>query len=414
MTLATELSVLCASFVLLKVAAAYAGPAGFGEFVVARRLIGWIQLPTLAGMALGLTRSVAMTRARGQGEGEWAYLDAALLVAGTTTTVVVLALLCFSPVVAQLGMGDRELAGLARAMAPGVAGLVLHAVAYGLLRGRRSMVSANALQAINLGMIPLLAFAIPGLDIARLVLVTGAGQACIAVLVLIAIRRAGPAREPWRAIWQAPARELLRYGVPRIPGEFILGALTALPVTAAAHYGGSVAAGQIGLGQSVLTLLGALFAPLGQVMLPSISARVASGEVRGVERSIWLLVAACLGLTFLGVIAIYLLAPWLIPFIFGAAFSGAVGPIRIMVLGAVPYVAYVVLRNVLDAIHAAPLNAANLAVALLVFGAALGVGRSLEAVPVAAVASMIALGLLTAWRAHRALRDVATAAASAA
>lgn len=404
MTLATELGVLFASLILLKLAAAFTGPAGFGEFVLARRLIGFLQLPTLCGVALGLTRAVAITHARGEIAKEWSYFDGAVLVTGCTSLAVMVGLLVLSPQVAAVGMGRQDLAGLARAIAPGVAGLVLHAVAYGMLRGRRTMVQANLLQAVNLGLIPLLAFALPHLNVTRLVLATGVAQLVVALIALVAIRSPGPDRLGWKALREGPVRELLRYGAPRVPGEFMLGALSALPVTAAAHFGGPIAAGQIGLGQSVLTMLGALFAPLGQVMLPSISARVASGRMEGLARAVWWLTLVCAALTLFGVILLELLASWLIPAVFGPDFAGAVAPIRIMALGAVPYVAYIVLRNVLDAIHAAPLNTGNLAVALIAFGVVMLALRSAAGVAPATLAAMSVLGLLTIVSTRRALR----------
>ncbi|HWA15815.1 MAG TPA: lipopolysaccharide biosynthesis protein [Gemmatimonadales bacterium] len=409
MTLATEFGVLCASLVLLKLAALFTGPAGFGEYVLARRLIGFIQLPTLCGIGLALSRAVAIAHARGETGREWTYFDSALLVTGGTSLLVGLGLLVFGPQVAAAGMGHRELADLARRIAPGVAGLVLHAVAYGLLRGRRTMVQANLLQGINLGVIPLLAFLLPDVTVSRIVLVTGAAQLAVALGVVVALRSTGPARLGWRALWTGPARELLRYGAPRVPGEFMLGALGALPVTAAAHFGGAVAAGQIGLGQSVVTMLGAMFAPLGQVMLPSVSARVASGRVDGLARAIWWLTAACAGLTLLAVLLLELLASWLIPAVFGPDFAGAVAPVRLMALGAVPYIGYIVLRNVLDAIHAEPLNTWNLAAALVTFGVVLAVGRSEAAVAPATVAAMTVLGVMTIASARRSLRHHAPA-----
>lgn len=403
MTLGTELGVMGTSLLLLKLAAAYAGPSGFGEFVLGRRMIGFVQLPALCGIGIALTRSVAMTRASGRPAIEWNYLDAALLITLCTSTAAVGLLVFGGRFIAEVAMGGPAMAPLARALAPGVTGLILHGVAYGLLRGRQTMLPANVLQGINLGLIPLVVFAIPGLSVPQLLFWTGSAQLTVAVVALGTTRSRGPSFAPLRETWEGAGTELLRYGAPRVPGEFMLGALNALPVMAAAYYGGPVEAGRIGLGLSLLSLLSSLFAPLGQVMLPAISGRVAAGDTDGLARGIWLLTAACAALTALGVLALEALAPWLLPAVFGTAFAAAVLPVRIIILGAVPYVLYVVLRNVLDAIHAAPLNAGNLFVALSAFGVVIGIGRSAAAVAPAVLASSVVLGALTAWRAQRAL-----------
>lgn len=393
-----------ASLIMLKLAAAYAGPSGFGEFVLGRRVIGFIQLPTLCGMGLALTRSVAIARASGRADGEWKYLDASLLITVCTSAVAVTLLVTKAPLVGRVALGGASMAPLALALAPGVAGLILHGVAYGMLRGRQTMVPANVLQGINLGLVPLVVFVFPGLSVPQILIRIGLAQLTIASIALVTIRVRGPRPVSLRRTWTYAGPELLRYGAPRVPGEFALGAMNALPVMAAAHYSGPVVAGQIGLGLSLLSLLGSVFAPLGQVMLPSISGRIAAGEVDGLSRGIWLLTAVCAGLTALGVLGVELLAPWLLPAVFGPGFAAAVLPVRVIVIGAVPYVLYVVLRNVLDAIHVAPLNAANLFTALTVFGVLLAIGRNSAIVPLAVLAATTVLGGLTAWRAHRALK----------
>jgi O-antigen/teichoic acid export membrane protein len=404
MTLGTELAVMGASLVVLKLAAAYAGPAGFGEFVLGRRTIGFIQLPALCGMALALTRSVAIARASGREQDEWRYLDAALAVTLITGAAAAWLLLGWARPFAALALGGISMAPLARALAPGIAGLILHGVAYGMLRGRQTMVPANLLQGVNLGLVPLTVFAVPGLSVPQIIAGIGFSQLGIATIALVAIRVRGPRLTPARVIAGYAAPELLKYGAPRVPGEFALGALNALPVMVAAYYGGAVVAGQVGLGLSLLSMLSSVFAPLGQVMLPSISGRVASGETRGLGREVWLLTSICTGLTALGVILLEALAGWLLPFVFGPGFEGAVYPVRIIILGAVPYVMYVVLRNVLDAVRVAPLNAVNLFTALGAFGVVLGIGRSEAVVPWAVLTSTVVLGALTSWRAGRALR----------
>jgi O-antigen/teichoic acid export membrane protein len=407
MTFGTEFGVMGASLIMLKLAAAYAGTSGFGEFVLGRRVIGFIQLPALCGIGLALTRSVAIARASGRQLAEWKYLDAAVLITCCTGALAVAMLVFERAPIAKVALGGAAMAPLALALAPGVAGLILHGVAYGMLRGRQTMVPANVLQGINLGFVPLGVFIFPGLSVPQLLCGIGVAQLAVAVIALLAIRTQGPRVATWDETWGESGRELLRYGAPRIPGEFALGAMNALPVMAAAYYGGAVAAGQVGLGLSLLSLLSSVFAPLGQVLLPSISGRAAAGEVKGLGRGIWQLTAVCMALTAVGVLLLEVLASWLLPLVFGAGFAAAVLPVRIIVLGAMPYVAYVVLRNVLDALDTAPLNAANLFAALGAFGIVLGIGRSIGAVPLAVLASEVVLGGLTAWRARRALKALA-------
>lgn len=407
-TFVTEFLVLGSSILALKLAAVYWGTTGFGEFVLGRRVIGLLQPAILCGMGLAVTRNVAMARAA-RDQGEWDVLDGALVIVAGTLAVTLAIILPAGRLIAVGLFGDGHLAPLARALAPCLVGLVLHYVAYAVLRGRQESKPANLLQAVNLGILPLGAFALPGLSPAALLLWLGLAQCAVSIAALVWLRRPGPAIPAWRVIWARTGRGLFRYGAPRVPGEFMLGALGSLPVTAAAHQAGPVFAGQVGLGLSILTLVGSVFTPLGIIMLPRISARVATGAVDGLGREVRRLTFYCLGLTALGTVLLLLLGGWAIPFVFGPGFAGAVLPVRIIALGALPYVCYVILRNVLDAIHAAPLNAGNLAAALAVQGGCLLLIPGANGIPIAVVCGMVTLGLLTIWRTTRVIHDLVAA-----
>lgn len=406
-TFGTEIAVLGSAVLVLKLAAWYWGQDGFGQFLLARRTIGLLQLPALCGMALGLTRFVAFAHARDPAR-EWNYLDAALMVTGITTLVAVAILLGLDSQLAGFLLGNVALTSLVQAIAPCVVGLVFHGLCYGFLRGRLHMVQANIFQAVNLGIVPLILFSWPGLSVSRLMLMLGTTQSLVAIGTLGWIRLRGPRPMGPRALFQDAGKEMLWYGAPRVPGEFFLGALGTAPVTAAAHLADAAAAGRIGLGMALVTLVSSLFAPLGQVMLPSISGRVANGRTTGLAREVYLITAICAGLTLLCVGLLEVIAPWLLVTVFGPTFVAAVTPVRVVLLGAVPYVCYVVCRNVLDAIHAAPLNAVNLLAALLGLGVVIGTGRTLSSVAPAVVVSMTILGTLTLWRTRNALNHLAS------
>lgn len=401
LTFAAEFATLAAGLLVLRLAASHWGPTGFGEYVLVRRTLALIQLPILCNMPVAISRYVAISSAGGARFTSRAYLVAATCVAVGAAVVTSLALLAAAHPTASLMFGDGQYAPLVRAVAFALPGIVLHGVAYGYFRGRLELVAANALQVINLGMVPLAVFAVPHLPVLHAVLLLAALWNLVALAAI--------ARPLIEAVSEGVAevgpavRELLRYGLPRVPGEFALAALFSLPTTIAAHLGGVEQAGFVGLGVSLLSMVGSMFAPLGQIVLPSVSAMAARRDTAALRRDVRRVWLACVVTAAAMVAVLAVGARLLITLYVGEAFLPAVPVVRLLLLGGVPYVTYVVLRNVLDALDTRPLNARNLVAALGLFVfLALTLG-SPDAVATALVAAVALLGVLSIRDARRLL-----------
>jgi len=407
LTFATEFAILAGSLLVFKLAALRWDTAGFGAYVLARRTISMLQLPLLLGMAVAVTRYVSMASTGVGNQPRGTYFAAALGLVGLALAAVAIGLNLFAPAVAFLLFGDRAYASLVRALSLAVSGVVLHGVTYGELRGRVAMPAANALQGINLGVVPAVALLVPGLSVVGVVALTGGAWCAITGVTCAVIVRRVEHQPDARAL-RAAAAELLRYGAPRVPGDLALGALFTLPATVAAHRGGIEAAGFVGLAMSLLSMIGSLFAPIGHILLPAVSRMAAMGDVGGIRRDTHRLLAAALGLTALMVLGLEILAGPLLELYLGTQFAPAVPVVRLVMLAAFPHVAYVILRNVLDAVHVRPYNAKNLLLALATFGAvSVAPIAAGAAVPVAVVSGLAILGVLTVRDTLRVLREAA-------
>jgi O-antigen/teichoic acid export membrane protein len=402
-TIGTELVILGCSLVALRLAAVYWGPTGFGEFVLFRRNIGLLSLPLSLSVGLGITRYVAIAVATGRSER--AYSVAALLLVLGTLSIAAIIVLLWPAATAALLFGSSRYITLAKALVLAVSGLVLHGVAYGIFRGRLDMRSANILQFINIALVPLLVFLLPGLTVVLAATFIGGAWIVVALGGLwlgLNVERGQMNAEEVRSA----ARDLLHYGLPRVPGEFALSALFSLPVTAIAHLGGVARAGFLGFSISLLTMIASAFTPLGLIMLPSIAALISRGEVAELRRNSFRVTALCLACTMLGVVLLELLTPIVVVYGLGPDFAEAIPVVRLVLLAAVPYVCYVVLRNVLDAAHTRPINAKNLLIGLVIFAVIAFSTGSSGAVPLAFVAAVTCVGILTAYDSWHMLGDL--------
>lgn len=188
-------------------------------------------------------------------------------------------------------------------------------------------------------------------------------------------------------------RELIVYGAPRVPGDMALFGLFALPAYAAVHRNDIVGAGFLSVGLSLVQAIASVFASAGFVLLPywSRAAKNSAGLDIARKRIGMLLAMSVIVATF-SMASLQLLLHPILRLLLGSL-AGADGyNIRYVILGAVPYVVYLVLRDYFDAISVFPMNT-------LALGAAIGIQAFLLSISCLSIAaatavSFFALGAL--------------------
>jgi O-antigen/teichoic acid export membrane protein len=345
-TFATEFTVLGCQLLTYKLAAHFLGKTGFAEYAIARRTISILYPIVLLGLAVGLPRYIANAAGRGNEESKARYLGATLWCVGLSTLVCVALLNAFSSGLAYLFFGSREYASLILPLSLVVAGWALHAIVYSYFRGMLEMRAANLLQFVNFGLMPLAVF----------LLYSKSVQSLLSALGILSFAVAGVALlfTPWKAVAKDNrdyVKELLRFGIQRVPGDFILMALFALPATIVAHKSGIRAAGFVAFGISMLNVIGSFFSPFGLILLPKAGALLAAGKSRELRRQVWLLTRITLVVSAALAAGIAIGADTLIRLYLGPDFTEGTGILRFLLLAAVPYSLYTVLRNVVDAFH---------------------------------------------------------------
>ena len=395
-TMVTELSVMAAGILVLKLAVALLGPVGFGEYTLSRRAIGLVYLPLVLGLGVAAPRYIAIARAGAMtGYTESAFATATIT-AGLLPPLTMILLLNAAPSLgAILFFGSAELTHMVPPATIALAGIALHSMVYAVYRGRSEMQFANTLQSIDLAVVPVTAFLISRNDAAAVLTSTGAMWLVVSGIALLHVLYRE--RTDWRGL--ANMREhldvLLRFGLPRVPGEFALVGLFAIPSLLALREHGVVEAGQFSAALSVLTMAGGTFAPVGLVVLPRASAQVAVGDLAGLRHLVLRILVGGILLAAIGVVIGELLIPPFIKWYFGEAFLPAVPYFRATLLGAIPYAVYILMRSILDALDVRALNSRNLIVSLATAVILCLVNRSLIWMSGSIAASLLLLGTLT-------------------
>jgi O-antigen/teichoic acid export membrane protein len=345
-TFATEFTVLGCQLLAFKLAAHFLGNTGFSEYALARRTISIMYPVVLLGLAVGLPRYVANAAGRRDEESKARYLGAALWCIGLSLLVCVTLLNVFAPGLAYLFFGSKEYASIILPVSLVVAGSALHAIVYGYFRGMLEMRAANLLQFVNLGLVPVAVFIFFGKSVQSLLSAFGISLFVVATVALLFT--------PWKAVAKdnrVQVVELLRFGIQRVPGDFILMALFALPATVVAHKNGIRAAGYVAFGISMLNVISSFFSAFGLILLPKAGALLSAGRSVELRRQVWLLTKITLLTSAVLAAGIAIGAERLVRLYLGPDFTAGVGILRLLVFAAVPYSLYTVLRNVIDAFH---------------------------------------------------------------
>jgi O-antigen/teichoic acid export membrane protein len=180
----------------------------------------------------------------------------------------------------------------------------------------------------------------------------------LATLPLLAVVRARP------RVDAQVARSALSFGVRAWPGTLAGLANTRLDQVIMVPLAGERQLGLYAVSVTVATLPGMLAGPIGQMIFP----RLAATDGRSIARYVRTTMALVAITSMLGAA----LCPLLIPMVFGSAFSGAVRPAWVLLVGAVPLAGIVLLNHGLLAIGRPGLTsigelvAAGVTVAMLV------------------------------------------------
>lgn len=381
LTAATQAgAVLLAGIVVPILAHRWSG-ADFGRYQVAYRALALLQPSLTLGMSVALTRSLAKT----DGSKPERQLAAAAIPVALTLSAVTILVTLFDEQASELLFGQSGRVGTVHAALALLWGSSVYVIGSSYLSGRFLFLRANILFLLYMGLIPLTAAIL--LPSPNSVLWFTAAGWVVATLLLVVSRPDRPASSD-RTSTLSSSRELLRYGVRRIPGELSLFGLLNLPPIIAVHNSGIRTAGYVGVAMSLITLAGTLSSPLSTVLLPYAS-REGLRLTSSVRRILSLNAAALLGFTLVAFGAAPLIARYLLN-----APDTTATVIRITSLAFIPYGGFVAVRGYVDARALAPVTMHATVWALGIFIAAALVLASLGVVHGTLFAMVLAMWLL--------------------
>lgn len=367
------------------------GPSEFGAFAIARQVVALVTPFSTVAMGVTLARYVAVVSDDARSRAR--YLLAAVVLCWCALVVLSVGGVVFSRPFASWLFHEPGRAPLLRAVIIWIGGYSLFDVLYGYYRGCGRINSANAWRLVLVGIAPVLVAArvAPHAGLDRVVLLIAAAYYLTLVpLSSVALAaRAGLGR----VAREGYIRRLARFGLPRVPGGVALAGILGVGLLIAARFGSSRDSGYLAAGQAVFALAEAAIAPFSLLVLPKVARLHAVGDRSFLRARIGDAVSFVVHVGLFGTIQALVWADKIILTWLGEPYRSSVTPMRILLTGLVPFLAYVVLRSVIDGIDDRPVNTYNLFLSL-----ALTVSCSLVLAAlrlgVAGIAAGTALGML--------------------
>lgn len=404
LTFITEIVGLLTSVFVYRLAMGNLGETGFSVFMLARRALSLVVPALLVGLGISVTRFVAMADAGYKNRSSHAYLVSALGIIAVGLTVFILSINAAPRAFSYAFFGSASFDYLVPSLSLLLIGQMLFSVCYAYFRGRMDMGRANIFELCN-GLAPLIAVVFWGDSVLSVIRSTGLITCVVAGAFLFnALSNAAHRFD----VAAAHTKDLLQYGIRRVPGDFAFIALFALPAVLTAHLVGVREGGIVGFGLSIVTMMATPFSPLSKTILPMASRMFHSGQFARLKadlnRALWV----CLVLVVSGTIAMELFLEFALKIYLGAIPDGMTGIVRILILAAPPFCLFVSFRGVIDAVYRKAINAQSCYIALAVFIGVTLAGDSLVGgkypTLVGFVAGMYVLGALCVREVLR-LRD---------
>lgn len=356
---------LASVFLVYKLAAEFLGTDGFSGYALSRRTISLIAPALLMGLAVGIPKYIAHGYADPNQNNPDAYFISALIILAPVVLIFCIFFNLFNGTFSFLFFGSSDYGFLILPITCMVTGNTLHTLCYSYFRGRLLMLRANLLQIINIGIIPPAIFFLFGKTLSSVLTVTGISWILVSLIFSIFL----PIRSVFCSLKKLVpyAKEIIGYSIMRVPGDFALSALLALPAILTAHIAGTKVGGYVAFGIVVFNMGGYFFAPISTILLPKASHMIAKSDYNALKYDLKRMLIFAICLTTLGVVILEIFTAQLIEIYLKKDFFETIVIVKIIAIAVIPYVVYILLRSIIDAGYVKPINAINMIISNLFF-----------------------------------------------
>lgn len=350
------------SFFVYRLANEMMSDVGFSEYNLARRSVSLFQPLLMIGLGVAVPRYISMFPLKKS------FLMGAAILLGISAILLGSIFFLFDSYFAQLLLGDSSYSNYIMPLFSLLFGICFHALVFGYLRGKQYVYYPNILQFFNIGVLPI-AVILYAKDVRAVLLINGLVLITTSLTLFLRIVLKNQTVYSKKEFIE-DCKILLKYGLPRVLGDFSLLLLITAPAYLILYIQDDILiSGDIAYSFTLLNLVGAAFGPLGMVMIPEIASLMSKGENKLIEQRFFVFLIIGLIATSFGFTIFYFFNDFILQIILGADYRPSIAHVSVIILkGSFGYALFIILRNFLDAIKVKAINSINLLVTLFVYG----------------------------------------------
>jgi len=338
------------------------GPEGFGAFALARRLVSFILPFSTLSLGIALTRYLAISEDNTTRSG---YFIAAAVIIVCTSMLILLFGYAGHDRLTILIFHDLRYIDLFHATLVMIVGYGVYEIIYAYYRGIQRIDIANLWQIVVMAIFPLLIAYVYGRQNGEVSVIFLMGLAAFLCLVPSAVLvKKAPLKSPASVL--NPMGDLMRYGVPRAPGGLALYGMLVIGPLIAPYIGTLKDAGYLVIGQSVLRVTETFVVAFGLVALPKVTQLFSEGKIEFLKERINDIIAMILHVGIFASVQLFLLSHEIVVVWLGEEYLPAVPVVKVLIVASCPYLGYVMLRSIIDAVEVRAVNTLNLLIALVI------------------------------------------------
>ena len=347
-----------------KLAKNFFGIQGFAEYSMGKRVIAMLYPIFLLGLGVGITRFVSVF-IKDDRQRVLMFI-ASVFILSVSSIFLILAFLSLKSEISIVFFNSKSYGNLIFPLALTILGLLWHSLAYSYYRGKLEIKKANLIQIINIGIIPVVIFIISE-NLQQVFFFNGILVLVISLLIIINLIIKEKLLKYNINIHDITQfmKKLFLYSIGRLPGDIALAAIFALIPVFVTHIATVKEGGVVAFGLSLVSLAASFFATIGIVMLPKIGVLYSEKNYSQIKKYISKILQFSIVLPVIGVFLFWVFGDEILNLYLGDDMESYSYMIKLIIVAIIPYVIYVSLRSVLDAIYEKPYNTFNVLISLI-------------------------------------------------
>lgn len=356
-TVIVQILIMIVNLLVYKAASNLMSVDSFGLFNVARRSANLVAFVLLNGLGISIPRFISIYRQTGKSSSEKNLLVAGISLALFTSLFLLFSSVIFPKFLSRLLLGSESLTSSVLPVSLNSIGILVFTFVSAFIRGINKIKTFNLMQ-LGFQIIVLSLIFLISKNPIVLLCWWGLIWIIISTVVFLLIYYSEPiASIPVNMeLFKKEIKILLRYGLPRVAGEFALFGFFSIPLLILSSRNDLKTAAMFSVSIAFFQLFTAIFSFAGYVLLPYVSIGFSKGKMSEIVLNLRNLELLYLVGSLVSTFILIILTKFLIQLFFSPSFFDAIPATQIISFAILPFSFYLLYRNPIDAVSIFPWN----------------------------------------------------------